>query len=537
MKTEIPSPSSHEPCKNEKDADSRVAPPSLHGMSSSENHVSIDHGESQDIAADLFKEMLQYSEGELESRAKAVRWKLDLIIVPLVAVTHGLQFLNKTSLNFASAYDLREDLGLSGHRFAWERGTKRPSMQSAAIFNFGFLFWSLPTNLIIQRVPIGRYTGLHILLWSLLICLHAVARNYAGMLALRFFLGMAEAGIAPSCMNIISMWFTRSETPLRMCISLAFNGLAYIVASLVSYGIGHVTEAAVTSWQLIFLTYGGLNFVWGVVFLLLVPDQPSNARFLSHEEKLVAVWRTSKNLVGIKNPHFNRKQAVEAFCDVKVWLTTILGLAPGIILGGVTNFMTSLIKGFGFSSIQSTLLQLPLGAIGFVCITLCGLTATYIPNTRCLMLITASLPPFAGLLGIRFIGLDHRWALLGCSWLQLLALAINVLTWTVMTANFGGHTKRSVANGMWFLFFGAGNIAGSNIFFDNEAPRYYSAITALLICYAGIIVAAAGLWACMYFGNKRRTSTQDERDDTGTAIWEGMLDRTDRESRGFRYCY
>lgn len=217
-------------------------------------------------------------------------------------------------------------------------------MQSAAIFNFGFLFWSLPTNLIIQRVPIGRYTGIHILLWSLLICLHAVARNYAGMLALRFFLGMAEAGIAPSCMNIISMWFTRSETPLRMCISLAFNGLAYMLASLVSYGLGHATEAAVSPWQLIFLTYGSLNFVWGVVFLLLVPDQPANARFLSHEEKLVAVWRISKNLVGIKNPHFNRKQAVEAFCDLKVWLTTILGLAPGMILGGVTNFMTSLIK-------------------------------------------------------------------------------------------------------------------------------------------------------------------------------------------------
>lgn len=36
-----------------------------------------------------------------------------------VAVTHGLQFLNKTSLNFAAAYDLRENLGLSGHRFAW----------------------------------------------------------------------------------------------------------------------------------------------------------------------------------------------------------------------------------------------------------------------------------------------------------------------------------------------------------------------------------------------------------------------------------
>lgn len=85
MKTEISSPSSfHRPCKGEKDADGQPASPSLHGKDGSENHGSIDHGESEDIAADLFKDMLQYSEDELESRAKAVRWKLDLIIVPLV---------------------------------------------------------------------------------------------------------------------------------------------------------------------------------------------------------------------------------------------------------------------------------------------------------------------------------------------------------------------------------------------------------------------------------------------------------------------
>ena len=93
MKTETPSPSSfHRPCKGEKDADGQPASPSLNGKDGSENHGSIDYGESEDIAADLFKEMLQYSEGELESRAKAVRWKLDLIIVPLVRKHPSLFF-------------------------------------------------------------------------------------------------------------------------------------------------------------------------------------------------------------------------------------------------------------------------------------------------------------------------------------------------------------------------------------------------------------------------------------------------------------
>lgn len=118
---------------------------------------------------------------------------------------------------------------------------------------------------------------------------------------------------------------------------------------------------------------------------------------------------------------------------------------------------------FRFQGIIATLLQLPMGAIAFVMVPLCGFAATYFGNFRCLTVMLISLPPLGALIGIRLTSLDHRWALLGCSWLQLLVLALIVLSWTILTANVGGHTKRSVANGMWFLFFGAGNIGGANV--------------------------------------------------------------------------
>lgn len=71
-----------------------------------------------------------------------------------------------------------------------------------------------------------------IIVWSVLLCCHTAANNYAGILVLRFLLGMFEASISPAVMNIVSMFYTRQEQPLRMCIFLAFNGMATMVGAL-----------------------------------------------------------------------------------------------------------------------------------------------------------------------------------------------------------------------------------------------------------------------------------------------------------------
>lgn len=245
-----------------------------------------------------------------------------------------IQFLDKLSLNYASAYTLIDDLDLSGQRYSWV----------AAIFNFGYLFWAIPANLLVQQLPVAKYTGTMLLVWALILCCHVAARNYAGMLALRFVLGMFEASISPAIMNICSMFYTRSEQPLRMCIFLSFNGMATMVGALIGYGLGHATNTSLKSWQLIFLVIGLLNFVWAFVFLLTMPDSPSNAKFLTHKEKIAAISRVSENMIGVKTPAFKMHQALEALTDFKVLCCALIGLACGVVNGGVSNFASALIK-------------------------------------------------------------------------------------------------------------------------------------------------------------------------------------------------
>jgi hypothetical protein len=105
-----------------------------------------------------------------------------------------------------------------------------------------------------------------------------------------------------------------------------------------------------------------------------------------------------------------------------------------------------------------------------------------------------------------------------------------------------GHTKRAVANGIWFTLYAAGNVAGANIFFSREAPRYYSALTGLLVCYAGIIVLSIMAYMAMRWENKRRDAAAIAAGEDATfnetqsqAILDGFKDMTDMESKHFRY--
>jgi hypothetical protein len=335
-------------------------------------------------------------------------------------------------------------------------------------------------------------------------------------------------------MNIVSMFYTRSEQPLRMCVFLAFNGMATMVGAILGWGLGHANSPHIKTWQLIFLVIGLLNFVWAWVFLWVMPDSPATAKFLTHKQRIVAIDRIATNMIGVKTKTFDKSQALEAVLDIKVLCIALIGLGCGVINGGVSNFASSLIRGFGFSGIYATLLQLPTGAIEFLVVPLCGLAAGYFRNTRCLILAFICLPPLGGLIGIRLTPLDKKWSLVGCTWLQYIVGAPVIISWNLLTTNIAGHTKRSTANGLWFVFYAAGNIAGANLFFAREAPRYLSALTGLIVCYAAMVVIAGFLAAWMYMENKRRDRMYGVGEDE-QAVEDGFRNQTDGQAKHFRY--
>lgn len=168
------------------------------------------------------------------------------------------------------------------------------------------------------------------------LCCFAVVSNFSGALALRFFLGVFEAGVTPGFALFTSQvlmtatrfprhhltnrrqWYTRKEQGFRTGIWFSFNGIGIIVGSLLAYGIAEGTKAhgtTIAPWKILFVSTGLFTIVIGVVFWFVMPDSQLNARWLGDDDKRLAVARVRINEQGIGNKHFKFYQFKEAMLD------------------------------------------------------------------------------------------------------------------------------------------------------------------------------------------------------------------------------
>lgn len=284
--------------------------------------------------------------------------------------------------------------------------------------------------------------------------------------------------------------------------------------------------------------------VAGVLAIFLFPSSPLDFKFFTHEEKVVSVWRVSENQTGIKHGKINKYQIKEAFLEPRVWLLAGQQLAIGIINSAITNFMSALLSGFGYNPTETVLWQLPNGAFQLVCTVAAGLVASKVPNSLFLTAIATQLPSLAGVIGIALIDIQHRLALTACCWLLGILGAAIVLNWSIVAANFAGHTKRMTVNGLNFVCYAGGNIIGPFMFEPSEAPRYMSAIKALCAVYAACVLFTALMGLTLWSSNRRRDAAARSRthdEDVATTADQdfvgdvGFQDRTDKENRAFRY--
>lgn len=83
--------------------------------------------------------------------------------------------------------------------------------------------------------------------------LTATCFNAEGLLAIRFFLGAAEAAIGPGLTVIVAMWYKRSEQPLRHGAWFMGNVVAGIFGGVLAYGVGHVRS--IEAWKVGLIFY------------------------------------------------------------------------------------------------------------------------------------------------------------------------------------------------------------------------------------------------------------------------------------------
>jgi len=288
----------------------------------------------------------------------------------------------------------------------------------------------------------------------------------------------------------------------------------------------------------------------GYCVIFFLPDSPVTAKRLSVKERRWAVERLRGDQTGVENKQLKKYQVIEAFKDPKLYLFFVLGTVCNVPNGGISNFGTIIIKGFGFSTLVTALMQVPYGflisASILVCVFLNDYVATRGLQSRCYFIILFLLPNISGAFGLAFLGEHNKAGRLTCYYLTGPYNAAFVLVLSMTTANTAGHTKKVVTNAVLFLGYCTGNIAGPFFYKESQTPRYQLGIWSMIVSHLLEVVVILLLRFLLARENKRRDRVQgisseesleakvareEERDRTA------FSDLTDRENLNFRYIY
>jgi len=295
----------------------------------------VKHSHDADEAMKAFEngEVIEIDEATNKRLLRIIDWHL----MPLMCLVYGLNYLDKTTLSYASIMGIKEDIGLVGDDYQW----------LGSIFYFGYLAWEYPTTRLLQRLPLAKYSAFCVIVWGSTLALFATVSNFSGAVAVRFFLGVFEAAVSPGFALFTSQWYTKEEQGLRTGIWFSFNGFGQIFGGLVSYGIARGTKihgSSIAPWKIVFIVNGVLTAVLGVIFLFVMPDNQLNARWLQPADRILCVARVRSNQQGIGNKHFKMYQLTEALIDPLTWAFAFYGLTASIPNGGISNFFSQLVS-------------------------------------------------------------------------------------------------------------------------------------------------------------------------------------------------
>ncbi|KAL1977290.1 hypothetical protein VTN31DRAFT_149 [Thermomyces dupontii] len=451
---------------------------------------------------------------------------IDWHMMPLMCVVYMMNYLDKTTLSYASVMGLKEDLHLVGDNYQW----------LGSLFYFGYLAWEYPTGQLLQRMPLGKYSAVWIILWGAVLSCFAAVHNFSGAVAIRFMLGVSEAAVTPGFALLTSQWWTKREQGSRTNIWFSFNGTAQIVGGLVAYGIAVGSRkhgSLIEPWKVVFLANGLFTIALGVLFFFYIPDNQLNARWLSKEDRIKAVERVRVNQQGIGNKSFKWYQFKEAFTDPITWAFVGYSVFSQIPNGGISNFFSQLIVGFGYTAEQSLLYGTPGGAVQIVALILSGYLGDYY-GQRLLFSSGGVIAALVGMILIIALPVDnHVGRLIGYYLFPACATSFVALL-SMISTNVAGYTKKTTVAALYLISYCVGNLIGPHTFRPKDAPRYVPAVIVIVVCFGVCLADLALIWWWYRRENRRKARI---RAQPGYVKLENQefLDLTDRENHEFEY--
>jgi MFS family permease len=272
-------------------------------------------------------------------------------ILPLLFAGYFLAILDRVNVGFAKL-QMASELGLSDAVYGF----------GAGVFFVGYFLFEVPSNLILARVGARRWIARIMLSWGAVSAAFTVLGSLRwgplapalglsdaelSFYALRFLLGVAEAGFFPGVILYLTFWFPARRSAHVVALFVLAIPLASAIGSPVSGLILQVLGGgALEGWQWLFLLEALPSLALGLVVLAKLPDGPRDAVWLGDDERAVVETRLAQERAA-RPAEGQRHRMAEIFLDWRVWALALADFLRAMINNVLNFWMPTLVQDLG----------------------------------------------------------------------------------------------------------------------------------------------------------------------------------------------
>jgi len=271
------------------------------------------------------------------STVAIVTWRL----IPFLLLLYIVAWLDRVNVGFA-ALQMNHDLGFSAAVYGF----------GAGVFFVGYALCEVPSNLILARVGARRWIARIMVTWGVLAIAMMWVRSPVSFYAVRFLLGVAEAGFLPGIIFYLSNWYPAAQRARAVSMFMIGIPLAIVVGGPVAgllLGMNGVMGLA--GWQWLFLLEGAPAVLLGIVVWLYLPDGPTQARWLTPEQRSWLITRITMEQTAANSRH--GIGLGRALLHPTVWQLALIMFACQTGSYGLTLWVPQIVKGLsGFSDLE-----------------------------------------------------------------------------------------------------------------------------------------------------------------------------------------
>ncbi|PAV20477.1 MFS general substrate transporter [Pyrrhoderma noxium] len=501
---------------------------------------------------------------EYRRMARRILWKLDIHILPPLALLWLANFIDRTNIGNARIAGLQRDTHLVGNQFN----------TALAVFYASYIVSELPSNWILKRMKPNRWLPFIVGAWGVVTTLSGLVQNFRGLVVIRIMLGFCEGGLLPGIILYLSTIYKRHELQLRVGVFYASASLSGAFGGLLATAIIKIDGiGGLAGWRWIFILEGIVTVLFGLIATLVLPSDIASAKFLTeeerdfalarfrygnvtsrvplseaaqriqpekadseHTERVRAHQRPSQETVNQEDEQFEWREVIRGCTDVQTWLTGFAYLGLIVSLYSYSLFLPTIITGLGYSGGEAQLRTVPPYVPAVILTVVVAFLADRLKWRGPFILICLPMAIAGYILAIKAETNNGRYAAVFLMAAGVYPSGPCILS--ILPNNSSGHYKKATTTALQLMIANTGGFVATFAYTADQAPRYIRghSISLAFVCLAWVLVAANVAY-CMWENKARAEGRRQGNVEKYQELWDTGKTRAPIGDRSpdFRY--